>query len=264
MNKIVDIHWINLTLGYLALVIPFIIIAYFKTGLLKASLLSIARMTLQLFFVGIYLEFLFNLESNLVNIIWALTMILLATGTIIKRSGLNYKLMYLPVTIAMAVSIGFTSIWFIFIVINPNNVFDARFLIPIIGMLIGNSLRSNVVAMSTYFNAYKKEQTLYRYALANGASHSEATLPFKRDAIKTAINPLIGQTAIMGLISLPGVLTGQILGGQDPSLAIKYQLVIVLAIFVMSIMNLSGILMLSSRFVFDERLMLKDGVFRNK
>lgn len=264
MNNIVDIHWINLLFGYLALVIPFLIFSHFKTGLLKASLISVARMSIQLFFVGIYLEFLFRLENNLVNILWALIMIFLATGTIIRRSGLSIKLMYLPVTIAMAISIGFTSIWFIYIVINPANVFDARFLIPIIGMLIGNSLRSNVVAMSTYFKAYKKEQTLYRYALANGASHAEATLPFKREAIKTAINPLIGQTAIMGLISLPGVLTGQILGGQDPSLAIKYQLVIVLSIFVMSVLNLSAILVLSSRFVFDERLMLKEGVFKKK
>lgn len=262
MKGSVEIAWINLMFGYFALVIPFFIIAYFKTGLLKSTIISIGRMSVQLFFIGIYLEFLFRLENDLVNIAWAIIMVLLASGTVVKRSGLSLRLLYLPVILSMFISIGFTALWYILIVIQPDNFFDARFLIPIIGMLIGNSLRSNVVAMNVYFKAFKKEQTLYRYALANGATHREATLSFKQEAIKAAVNPMIGQTAIMGLISLPGVLTGQILGGQDPSSSIKYQLVIVLAIFVMSILNLTSILVLSNRFIFDETLMLKQKVFR--
>ncbi len=91
----------------------------------------------------------------------------------------------------------------------------------------------------------------YRWELGNGATRSEALLLFIRFALQRAFNPLIATTAIMGLISLPGMMTGQILGGSDPMVAVKYQIMILVVIFASTSLNVWLTLKLSDRIAFD-------------
>ena len=118
-------------------------------------------------------------------------------------------------------------------------------------MLLGNCIRSNILGLSSYYNKLQKEQTLYKYALANGATKKEALFPYMRNSLKTSFAPTIATMAVVGLISLPGMMTGQILGGSSPTVAIKYQIMLMITIFVSSIMTVVLTIFISNRFIFD-------------
>ena len=102
---------------------------------------------------------------------------------------------------------------------------------------------------------------MYHYLLGNGASQWEAAQPFLRAAIIKAFNPCIANMAVMGLVAMPGTMIGQILGGADPSRAIKYQMMIVVITFVASMLSLMITVWLARNRCFDRMGRLKD-VFR--
>ena len=84
-----DISWINLISGYLLLIIPILIFTYYKTGLIKDTLWAVGRMTIQLLMVGTYLEFIFTLNSWVINLVWVLIMIAVTAFTVIDRAQLS-------------------------------------------------------------------------------------------------------------------------------------------------------------------------------
>ncbi len=258
MNSVADINWLNLALGYILLIIPLITFWYFQTGLLKDTIVAVIRMTVQLLLVALYLEFIFSLDNTWLNLSWVFIMVIIASYTTIKRSNLNLKIYFIPVLLALAISIILVDAYFFAIVIKLNNIFQAIYLIPITGMLLGNCIRTNVIALNSFYHRLQKERTLYQYALANGATHNEALIPYFRDALKTAFNPVIATIAVIGLISLPGMMTGQILGGSSPTVAIKYQIMLMITIFVSSMVTVLLSIYISNKFVFDEYLNLKE------
>ncbi len=251
MKDVMDIGYLDLLAGYALLIIPFFILWYYKTGLIRDGIIAIFRMTVQLLLVGVYLEFIFDLESNLVNVTWVIIMILIASYTTIKRSGLKVKAMFFPVFIAGFISLAITDAYFLGFVVKLDNMFEARYFIPITGMLIGNTLKTIIVALTYYFQKLDTERELYKWFLGNGATRAEALAKFKRDALKIAFNPIIAATAVVGLISLPGMMTGQILGGSSPNVAIKYQIMLMITVFSTSIVSVMITLLISDRFVFD-------------
>jgi len=251
MNTAIDIRWLDLALGFFLLIIPFFVLWYYKTGLLKPAVISVIRMTLQLLAIGLYLEYIFILNNIWLNLAWVLIMVIIATGTTVKRSNLNPQLYLVPVFVSMVISLVVVDVYFLGFVIKLENLFEAIYLIPITGMLLGNCIRTNILGLSSYYIKLQKEQTLYRYALANGATKKEALFPYMRNSLKTSFAPSIATMAVVGLISLPGMMTGQILGGSSPTVAIKYQIMLMITIFVSSIMTVVLTIFISNRFIFD-------------
>lgn len=252
MKEAVDISYLSLFAGYSLLIIPVAILWYYKTGLIKDTIIAVIRMTVQLLLVGAYLEYIFKINSYLINLAWVLIMAFIAAYTIIKRSNLSYRLFFIPVLLSGIISIAITDAFFLGFIVNIESVFDARYFIPITGMLLGNTIRTVIIALDAYYGNIKKQQNFYRWHLANGASRKEALQPFMKDALRKAFNPVIATTAIMGLISLPGMMTGQILGGSSPNVAIKYQIMLMITIFSSGIMNVFITIILSNRFTFDK------------
>lgn len=246
-----DISWGNLMLGYMLLIIPVFIFRYYRTGMIKPALISMTRMSVQLFLVGLYLKYIFQFNNPFINILWILIMILVTAYTIVTRTKLPKKLLFIPVLLALIISITFIDFFLLGVVLDLHFIFDARYLIPITGMLIGNSLTNTVIAIDHFYSRIVQQQNMYRFALANGASQSEAVHLFIRDAIRRAMNPSIASTAVMGIVSLPGMMTGQILGGSDPSVAIKYQILIMLTIFVSSLITMLLSILFCNRKAFD-------------
>lgn len=257
-----DISWLNLISGYALLLIPIFIFSYYKTGLTKDMLWAITRMTIQLFLVGVYLEFIFTLNSWLVNLSWVLIMIAVTAYTVTDRAQLSRKLFILPVFISIFISLALVDLYLLGVVLKLNFIFEARYFIPITGMLIGNTLADMVISLNNFYKGISKQQTTYRFALANGATRSEALSLFMREAIRVTMSRGIATTAVMGLVSLPGMMTGQILGGSSPSVAIKYQILIMLTIFVSSLVTNVLTLLFSCRNAFDSMGNLRKEVIR--
>lgn len=264
MQHVYDINYIRLFLGYALMLIPILILWYYKTGLVKDTIVAVARMTVQLLLVGVYLQYIFKLNSVMLNIAWVLVMSILGSYTIVKRSGLSFKIFLIPVLISSVVSVLVTDAYFLGVIIKLNNIFDARYFIPITGMLLGNTIKNVIISLNSFYDRIDDEENLYRWYLANSANRREALQPFMRGALRKAFNPMIANTAIMGLISLPGMMTGQILGGSDPTVAVKYQIMLMITIFSSGILNVIFSITLSNRLAFDSYANIKKDIFRVK
>jgi len=248
----IDIEWHNLALGCLIIIIPLVILLYYRTGLVKATLIAFFRMALQLFLVGLYLNYIFELNAYWLNLLWVLVMMIAASFTIVSRSELSIRHFTIPVLAGVVANVLINGAIVAWIVVGTDYFFDARYLIPIAGMMIGNSMSSTIVGTRYFYQTLAKEEEAFRFSLMCGASRNEALFPYISEAMKSAFSPTIANTASIGLIWLPGMMTGQILGGSDPSTAIKYQIMIIVAIFTGTVITLFVSLAISKKFAIDE------------
>lgn len=248
----IDLSYTALAIIYSLLSIPFLV--FFSTGvnLAKQSLLAIIRMTVQLALVGFYLRILFDLNSIWLNVGWLLIMVIAANFNIISSAGLKLRYFFFPTLIGVSTGTGIVLVAIVFLSIRPEPLYDARYLIPIAGMILGNCLKGNVLALERFYTSLRKNQKEFTTYLYMGAQLKEAVRPFFQAALKAAVTPHISTMATLGIVSLPGMMTGQILGGSFPMVAIKYQIAIMIAIF--SSMALSAYLniRLSMAVAFDE------------
>jgi putative ABC transport system permease protein len=233
MSSTVDISWLTLGLFFSLLTIPFLLSRHYQLKMEKEALVSVLRMTLQLLLVGFYLEFLFEYNSLFINIVWLALMIVIGASAIVSKAKLPKKVLLLPVILSLAASLFPLLMVLMVFVIQPQPTFSAQYLIPLAGMLLGNSMSGNIVALQHLFAAMDERKSEYEAAISLGASPSYATQPFVQDAIRRSLAPTMATMAASGLVTLPGMMTGQILGGASPIVAIKYQIMIMIAIFVM-------------------------------
>lgn len=182
---------------------------------------------------------------------WVLIMILVGVYTTLKRSNLNARQLAIPL-ISGLTSLVIVDTFFLGFVIKLPNLFESQYFIPISGMILGNAMNHNIVGLNAYFEGLVKNQNLYYFLLLNGKSKKAAISPFIVKAIRMALNPMIANTSVVGLISLPGMMTGQILGGNSPSTAIRYQIMIMLAIFNGCSINLMLSIIIANKKTFDK------------
>lgn len=251
-REAVNIDFVHMLIGYLTLLIPLYYFYYFRIDLIKPMFVSVFRMSIQLLIVGFYLETIFSIDSDIINTIWVLLMVVIGVYTTIKRASLKFRYFIIPLTLSLLTSIIIIDIILLGFVLRLEDVFTARYIIPISGMILGNAMNYNIVSLNTFFEGLIKDENLYYYLLINSGDRKSALAPFIRNAMKKALNPLLGTMMVMGLISLPGMMTGQILGGSLPTTAIKYQILIAVAIFSAGTLNLALSIIFSNRFVFDK------------
>ena len=251
MGTTIDISYWGLGIGMLLLLIPLYFFHRFKTGLVKATIVGAIRMVVQLFLIGIYLKYLFLWDNPWINFLWVFIMVFVATETALSRTRLKRNILMIPIVVGFLASAILVGLYFLGVVLQLDNIFGAQYMIPIFGILMGNMLSSNVVALNTFYTNLMREQQLYYYLLGNGATRHEATAPFVREAIIKAFSPAIANMAVMGLVALPGTMIGQILGGSSPNVAIKYQMMIIVITVTASILSLMITLWMAARKTFD-------------
>ena len=211
--------------------------------------------------IGVYLRFLFQWDNEWVNVLWMAVMAVIASHTAVSRTALRREVLLLPVFTGFLATVLLVSLYFLAFVVRADDVFAARFFIPVAGVLFGNMLTVNIMAVNVYYSELQREQDMYYYLLGNGATRFEATLPFLRSAVIKSFSPCIANMAVLGIVSFPGTMIGQILGGSMPEVAIKYQLMISVITVVASMLSLVITISLSVRRTFDEFGRLKP-IFR--
>jgi putative ABC transport system permease protein len=226
-----DIELPQMALLYGLCLLPWLLLWLIGLRVSRDIGISILRMSIQLALVGFYLKILYNLNHPWLNGLWILMMLLVADLSILRRAGLKARYFAVATFTAIASSILFSTAYLVILVIQPTHYYDARYIVPLAGMILGNCLQGNVIALERFYSLLRKNENEYTTFLMLGATRREAVRPYFRDAVKAAINPTIASMATMGLVSLPGMMTGQILGGSEPWLAVKYQIAIMICIF---------------------------------
>ena len=253
-----DISIINLMVGLMLMAVPFYVFYRFRMKLVASTAVALARMLVQMTLIGVYLKYLFEWNNAWVNILWVVVMVAVASFTALRRTRLRWQTALLPVAAGFFCSSMVVGLYFLFVVLRLPNPFDSRYFIPVMGILMGNMLSVAVIAISSYYDSLHRELPQYYYLLGNGASHIEAVTPFIRSALEKSFAPCIANMAVMGIVSLPGTMTGQILGGSAPGIAIKYQIMIIIITFSASMISLAITLYLSDRRTFDSYGRLKN------
>ena len=259
----IDIPLLHLAVLYGVLLLPLYLLKRLGLRLTGDILASVARMTVQLFLVGIYLKYLFEWNSIWLNTLWVAVVSVIANLNVLRKAGLSRRLFW-PSLMSIVVATLSTVALFLLILIEPQPLYDARYLIPLTGMLLGNSLSGNVIALERFFSTIRDKENEYLAYLLMGASVGEAITPYLRKALGAALAPTIATMATIGIVSLPGMMTGQILGGSFPLVAIKYQIMIMLGIFISLVLALVMNLRLSLPFAFNAYGLLREEIFTRR
>lgn len=225
---------------------------------------SIIRMCVQLGFVGIYLKYLFKFNSSVLNTIYLLIMVSIACQSIIRSSNLKVKLFFIPVFFSLLIPFTIILIFFNGVVVRIDNLFEAKYMIPIGGMLLGNCLRSIIICLNNFYSSIQKDEKVYLYSISIFNSRIQALKPYFTQSFLAAITPIIASMATIGLVSLPGMMTGQILGGSIPMVAIKYQIAIMLSIFYTEYFSTMLSILFSLKVGFNELDVLNKDIFISK
>jgi putative ABC transport system permease protein len=260
----IDLSLLSMAAVYALCIVPLAIILWNRAGLFGEALVALVRMTLQLLFVGLYLQFVFKLNSPWLNAAWLVIMILVADVSVARRCGLRLARFALPLFVALLAGLAIPLLYFLGPILGRPQLLDAQYAIPLGGMILGNCLRADIIGLKSYYESIRTREREFLHALAQGATLSEATRPYLREALKAALSPTVATIATIGLVALPGMMTGVILGGTSPMVAIKYQIAIMVAILTGTAITVLAAIWITTRSSFTAYGVLDESIFKKK
>lgn len=242
----------SLILASILIIIPLYISYKEKLFLEKDIIISVTRAIIQLFIVGYILEFVFGLDNPIYIIVLVLVMIINAAHNTKSKSGQVKK----PFTISfIALTLG-TAITLAVLIFAGALDFVAKDVIPVSGMIISNCMVAISLSYRNLNNDFKNKRYEVEVKLSLGASIKEASKDIIRESIKIAIIPTIDSAKTLGIVSLPGMMTGLILGGASPVIAIKYQIMVTFMILSSTFIGTLISVYMSYKSFFNERYQL--------
>ncbi|MFL0194477.1 ABC transporter permease [Clostridium sp. WILCCON 0269] len=229
MEGVVSMGIYQFLLIYLLLIMVLLIMKKSKVNQTKLLLAASLRMSVQLVIVGYILQYIFSNPKPLFTVVFLILMITFAVNRVIKsRRDLNYNF-----KIAIGTSLTFSGIFILFFfmtaVVNKS-IFNPRYSIPLAGMIIGNAMTGINIGIKTFMDSISKEKSKINTLLNLGVEPKDILKPFANNALETALIPTLNSMVGMGIVFLPGMMTGQILSGTLPTTAIMYQIAIMIAI----------------------------------
>jgi len=201
-------------------------------GLGRTLALSAVRMVVQLALVGYVLGWIFTQSSPLWTVLAATVMIAVAAYEIRARQERRLKGIgsyFLGLGTLLFVSTLIT-VYAVSTIIAPDPWYSPRYILPILGMILGNTMTGIALTLSTLSDATARERNAIEARLALGENRFTAMSDALRQAVRTGMLPVLNAMAASGIVSLPGMMTGQILAGLEPVEAAKYQIMIMFTI----------------------------------
>ena len=220
----------DLALAALLLVIPALISIGLRLGLEGRLALAGVRTVLQLAFIGLILEWVFALDRWYYVLPVLLVMLLAAARAAVQRSERRVPGAYLASFGSLVLATGTVTFVSTEVIIGVESWYQPQYVIPLLGMLLGNGLTGISLSLDRLLNGLVERRGAVEARLALGSSLWTAVRPWVADAVRTGLIPIINSMMVVGLVSLPGMMTGQILAGADPADAVAYQILIMFMI----------------------------------
>jgi len=197
-------------------------------GLGRQLTIAVARMVIQLALLGLVLQFLFEAVSPWLTLLAALVMIGFAGHEAVARLGRKFRGAWGHGigTASVLVAAMLIMIYALTVQIRPDPWYHPRYAIPLLGMVLGNTLTGISLGLNTLTATAARERAAIEAQLALGATIWCAMRPTLREAMRSGLIPIINAMVATGLISIPGMMTGQMLAGASPESAIRYQLLV--------------------------------------
>ncbi|HEY0971956.1 MAG TPA: iron export ABC transporter permease subunit FetB [Gemmatimonadales bacterium] len=230
----IDVTWPDLGLAFALVLVAVALSRWQQLGLERGFLVGAARAVVQLVVVGYVLVYLFTAEQWWLVLLALVVMLVSATSAAVRRrsgkdreriAGERGTLWTIGGT-SMLVGSGLTLAYVTQVVLQVEPWYEPQYLVPLFGMIVGNAMNGAALAgerLASELDARRGEVEAY---LALGASPARAAAGPSRRAMSAALIPTVNGLMTVGLVQLPGMMTGQILAGQSPLLAVRYQIVV--------------------------------------
>jgi putative ABC transport system permease protein len=256
---VVAIGWPQLVLSAGFMVLVGIISIRLSLGIEKDLAIATVRTYLQLFLLGLTLRWVFGVDSPWLVLALMLLMIVMAARTILKRAPDAPPGIFGSSVISMGLTGFIVTFAVTGLVVQVEPWYRAQYVIPIAGMVLGNSMTGIALALERVFADLDGRAEELVALVALGATPWEAASPSVRKAISAALIPTINSMAAAGIVFIPGMMTGQILAGADPLAASAYQIVVMLMVAAATAIGSVVAVMLTFR-----RRFSPDGVYLEK
>ncbi|MDI6401933.1 iron export ABC transporter permease subunit FetB [Balneolaceae bacterium ANBcel3] len=228
-----------------------------KLGLAKDLIIASIRMAVQLVLVGLILEWVFEMREPWFILLMAFFMAGLAGYSAVDRTSRRYPGIFWNSLVTIGTSAFLVTGLAITGILRVDPWFDPQYMIPLLGMVLGNALTGISLGLDRMMEGCVQNRNWIETMLSHGATRWEAAHEHIREALRTGMIPTVNAMMIMGIVSLPGMMTGQILAGAAPMDAVRYQMVIMFMIAACTALATLGVVLFAYNRLFsrDHRLM---------
>ena len=257
--NLIDLSWWQLALAA-ALVVTLAVATHLaRLGVGRSLLVAAVRTTVQLALVGFVLEALFSVATLGWVALMATVMLALAGREVMARQKRPLKGGWSVGlgTVSMFVSAFAVTILTLTVIVGPTPWYEPQYAIPLLGMMLGNTMTGVALGLDRLTDSVWRQRAVIESRLMLGERWQQAVGDARRDAIRSGMIPIINSMAAAGVVSLPGMMTGQILSGTAPALAVKYQILIMFTITAGTGFGALFAVIAASRRLFDQRERLR-------
>ena len=199
-----------------------------RLGLEWTLVMATARTVFQLLAVGYVLAVVFAWRTPWSVLAVLLVMLLVATMVARNRIGKQLKRVFPLVGGVLFTSTAITLIYTLGVVVRPAVWYDPQYVIPLTGIVLGNAMSAASIAGDRLVSSLKRYQVEIETHLNLGATPAQAIAEYRREAIKAGLIPTLNSMMVVGVVKLPGIITGQLLANENPQNAALYQMLIML------------------------------------
>ncbi len=257
--QLISLSALDLSLAAGLIVILSFVTVAFQLRIARKLILYSIRMTAQLLAVGLILKFLFDNANPWLVVLLSFVMLSMAGFEVQARPKRRIKGlagMHIS-TFSMFLSSFSITLLALFVVIRVDPWYTPQYAVPLLGMMLGNTMNGIALATDRLTSLFFEQREKVEQRLLLGQSWQQASREIRQDCMRAGMIPLINSMAAAGVVSLPGMMTGQILGGTPPVEAVKYQILIMFLIAAGTGFGVVCAIWLISRFMFDERHRLR-------
>ena len=254
----------DLAIASVLVLVAGLVSAILRLGLARQLGIAAFRTVVQLLIIGYALNYVFGIESAWLVLGAALLMIGAASRAAVARStrtfgGVGWLAFATLVATGLVTTFTVTGL-----VVGVSPWYRAQYVIPLLGMILGNGLTGLSLSLDHLLETLSEGRAKIETDLALGASAWEAAREPIREAVRRGLIPIINAMSVVGIVSLPGMMTGQILAGADPIDAVKYQIVVMFMIAGATSLGAMAITWLVFRRLFNERHQLVEGAIKRR
>lgn len=230
LSDSISLQWVEVASAGILIIANVFVSWRLKLGLSRQIMISSLRMVIQLALLGIVLKQIFSLSSPFPVMGLAIAMTIIAGVSSVRR--IEHRFDHIMPTAIFSV---WASSWLVttitvMVVVSPDPWYRPQVVIPLIGMVLGNSLTGISLAMDQFVKGLNQRRGEVEMKLCLGATRWEACRDVFSSASRTAMIPILNTMSVAGIVSLPGMMTGQLLAGANPIQAVQYQIVIMFVI----------------------------------
>ncbi len=255
MNAI-NIGWLELGFATSFMLVAGAVSIAMSLGMIRTIAMATLRTYLQLIGLGLILAWLFETENPWIVLAIFLFMMLMTAQIALQRVTHKPANIYFNTFIAIFITTIIVTFSVTALIIQVKPWYDPRYILTIGGMVLGNSMNGIALTLERFFDDMKKRAAEVNQALAFGGTAWEVSLPSIRVALTAGLMPIINSMSAVGLVSIPGMMTGQLIAGANPIEAAKYQIVVMLMISAATALGAMMSIYLVYKRAFDNELRL--------